>query len=434
MHTGQEEVETQEDAEIGDRIGDLTNDGRKVSYLKKPMVSQKKLMDYEQKINSRSNGNLQLDIDGFVTKPRKVTINKQPGVPLGMTVVTAPAKTLLPGVLVADLTTGGPAACTGLINRGDHLLTINGFSTIGVPVAKVTELIRAVTGVREVILDLLSPEGELPRFLSPPKSPPIPRHPPADLFQNADPRLTAMYLNPENHVKFTLKKQLDQPLGIGISLTLPDAVVPGVFVSHVDPRGLAGSSQGENSQKLLHGDQLMMVNGQSMTGRTLTEAKAILRECAKTREVRLEVVRAHKPVRHVINKVPHGIVTSCGVVVSIAKGSEGELANFEPGQRILTINGLAMYPPPETLDRYLRTDPPLVVWTIQPLPLAPRSPPLPFPRPASPPDAPTPASPLAPVLVMPSPIPWGIPIPPPPPGSPIVEGRPVRLQFSEMSP
>ncbi|XP_076009721.1 amyloid-beta A4 precursor protein-binding family A member 3 [Genypterus blacodes] len=73
---------------------------------------------------------------------RDVTITKAAGEILGLAVVESGWGSILPTVVVANLLHGGPAECCGELSIGDRIMSINGTSLVGLPIATCQTIIR----------------------------------------------------------------------------------------------------------------------------------------------------------------------------------------------------------------------------------------------------------------------------------------------------
>lgn len=72
----------------------------------------------------------------------QVTITKAAGEILGLAVVESGWGSILPTVVVANLLHGGPAECCGELSIGDRIMSINGTSLVGLPIATCQNIIR----------------------------------------------------------------------------------------------------------------------------------------------------------------------------------------------------------------------------------------------------------------------------------------------------
>ncbi|KAK0145210.1 Amyloid-beta A4 precursor protein-binding family A member 1 [Merluccius polli] len=73
---------------------------------------------------------------------RDVLISKGPGEILGLAVVESGWGSILPTVVVANLLHGGPAERSGALSIGDRIMSVNGTSLVGLPIASCQNIIR----------------------------------------------------------------------------------------------------------------------------------------------------------------------------------------------------------------------------------------------------------------------------------------------------
>ncbi|XP_018417709.1 PREDICTED: amyloid beta A4 precursor protein-binding family A member 3-like [Nanorana parkeri] len=86
---------------------------------------------------------------------KEVCIQKQQGEVLGVTVVESGWGSLLPTVVIANLMHGGPAERCGELSIGDHVISVNGTSLVGLPFSTCQELIRELKCQSEVTLRIV---------------------------------------------------------------------------------------------------------------------------------------------------------------------------------------------------------------------------------------------------------------------------------------
>lgn len=72
----------------------------------------------------------------------QVVITKAPGEILGLAVVESGWGSILPTVVVANLLHGAPAERSGELSIGDRIMSINGTSMVGLPIATCQNIIR----------------------------------------------------------------------------------------------------------------------------------------------------------------------------------------------------------------------------------------------------------------------------------------------------
>uniref|UniRef100_A0A8C5BG40 Amyloid beta precursor protein binding family A member 3 n=1 Tax=Gadus morhua TaxID=8049 RepID=A0A8C5BG40_GADMO len=73
---------------------------------------------------------------------RDVLISKGPGEILGLAMVESGWGSILPTVVVANLLHGGPAERSGALSIGDRIMSVNGTSLVGLPIASCQNVIR----------------------------------------------------------------------------------------------------------------------------------------------------------------------------------------------------------------------------------------------------------------------------------------------------
>ncbi|GAA52796.1 protein lin-10 [Clonorchis sinensis] len=94
----------------------------------------------------------------FTDKQRhkQITIPKQRGEPLGVVIVASGWGSLLPTALLANMNPLGPAARCGQLNIGNHIISVNDHSLVGLPLNSCQQIIktcRSQTSVRLTVVD-----------------------------------------------------------------------------------------------------------------------------------------------------------------------------------------------------------------------------------------------------------------------------------------
>ncbi|KAM9479384.1 amyloid-beta A4 precursor protein-binding family A member 3-like isoform 2-T4 [Salvelinus alpinus] len=79
---------------------------------------------------------------------REVSISKAPGEIVGVAVVESGWGSILPTVVVANLLHGGPAERCGALSIGDRIMSVNGTSLVGLPIATCQSIIRICSLMR----------------------------------------------------------------------------------------------------------------------------------------------------------------------------------------------------------------------------------------------------------------------------------------------
>eukprot|EP00095_Tigriopus_kingsejongensis_P005692 maker-scaffold158_size296719-snap-gene-1.24 protein:Tk05692 transcript:maker-scaffold158_size296719-snap-gene-1.24-mRNA-1 annotation:"domain protein" len=88
-----------------------------------------------------------------------------------------------------------------------------------------------------------------------------------------------------------MKNRYQSDLGIFIArCQQPDIGCPGYYVAFIQPRGFV-----QRDGRLLIGDEIVNVNGRRLRGLSMAEAKAILRNCSRLRDIDIVVARTSSP-------------------------------------------------------------------------------------------------------------------------------------------
>lgn len=178
------------------------------------------------------------------------------------------------GIFISRIAEGGAAQRAGILQVGDRVLSING---VDVTEARHDHAVSLLTAASPTIALLLEREagGPLPPSPPPSTTPAEPAPPP-----RLAPSLLASALEGPYPVEEVRLPRAGGPLGLSIvggsdHSSHPFGVQePGVFISKVQPRGVAARSG------LRVGDRILAVNGQDVRGATHQEAvSALLRPC-----------------------------------------------------------------------------------------------------------------------------------------------------------
>ncbi|KAM6369578.1 amyloid-beta A4 precursor protein-binding family A member 3 [Pluvialis apricaria] len=86
---------------------------------------------------------------------KDVCIRKQKGEILGIAIVESGWGSILPTVVIANLMHGGPAERSGELSIGDRLMSVNGTSLVGLPLATCQSIIRELKHQTEVTLNIV---------------------------------------------------------------------------------------------------------------------------------------------------------------------------------------------------------------------------------------------------------------------------------------
>lgn len=78
--------------------------------------------------------------------PLQLQLEKHKGEILGVVVVESGWGSILPTVILANMMNGGPAARSGKLSIGDQIMSINGTSLVGLPLATCQGIIKVGTG------------------------------------------------------------------------------------------------------------------------------------------------------------------------------------------------------------------------------------------------------------------------------------------------
>lgn len=92
-----------------------------------------KEMDYQEVLNSQEIFGNELEMFAKKDRQKEVVVPKQKGEILGMVIVESGWGSMLPTVVIANMSGNGPAARCGKLNIGDQIIAINGTSLVGLP-------------------------------------------------------------------------------------------------------------------------------------------------------------------------------------------------------------------------------------------------------------------------------------------------------------
>ena len=85
----------------------------------------------------------------------QLQLEKHKGEILGVVVVESGWGSILPTVILANMMNGGPAARSGKLSIGDQIMSINGTSLVGLPLATCQGIIKVGAGPHLAISSLL---------------------------------------------------------------------------------------------------------------------------------------------------------------------------------------------------------------------------------------------------------------------------------------
>ncbi|XP_073682128.1 amyloid-beta A4 precursor protein-binding family A member 3 [Garra rufa] len=86
---------------------------------------------------------------------REVCISKKPGEIVGLAIVESGWGSILPTVVVANLLHGGPAERSGELSIGDRIMSVNGTSLVGLPIASCQSIIRDLKNLSIIKLSIV---------------------------------------------------------------------------------------------------------------------------------------------------------------------------------------------------------------------------------------------------------------------------------------
>jgi len=86
----------------------------------------------------------------------QLQLEKHKGEILGVVVVESGWGSILPTVILANMMNGGPAARSGKLSIGDQIMSINGTSLVGLPLATCQGIIKGLKNQTQVKLNIVS--------------------------------------------------------------------------------------------------------------------------------------------------------------------------------------------------------------------------------------------------------------------------------------
>ncbi|XP_069073793.1 amyloid-beta A4 precursor protein-binding family A member 3 [Pleurodeles waltl] len=86
---------------------------------------------------------------------KEIHIEKQKGEILGIAIVESGWGSILPTVVIANLMHGGPAEKSGELSIGDRIMSINGTSLVGLPLATCQNIIRDLKSLQHIALSIV---------------------------------------------------------------------------------------------------------------------------------------------------------------------------------------------------------------------------------------------------------------------------------------
>lgn len=113
-------------------------------------------LDYQQVLNSQQIYGNELAVFTRKDAQKEVVIEKTPGELLGLVLVESGWGSLIPTVVVANMSATGAAARSAQLNIGDQLISVNGLSLVGLPLASAQRFIgNMAKGKRSVRLTVV---------------------------------------------------------------------------------------------------------------------------------------------------------------------------------------------------------------------------------------------------------------------------------------
>ncbi|KAF8569597.1 hypothetical protein P879_03981, partial [Paragonimus westermani] len=113
-------------------------------------------LNYEEVLNQQEIFCDELTMFSDKDRHKQIVIPKQRGEPLGVVVVASGWGSLLPTILLANMNPTGPAARCGQLNIGNHIISVNGQSTVGLSLNACQQIIKACrnqTSVKLAVVD-----------------------------------------------------------------------------------------------------------------------------------------------------------------------------------------------------------------------------------------------------------------------------------------
>lgn len=165
----------------------------------------------------------------------------------------------------------------------------------------------------------------------------------------------SLYCDKEKHKEVIIPKQRGESLGIVIVESGWGSLLPTALLANMHPTGPAA-----RCGQLNIGNQIMVVNGQSLVGLSLSACQQIIKNCRPSTAVKLLVIDS-TPVVEVLIRRPNlnyqlGFSVQDGVVCSLLRGSIAERGGIRVDHRIIEINNQSVVAMPhETIVHLLST-------------------------------------------------------------------------------
>ncbi|XP_074597103.1 uncharacterized protein LOC141852045 isoform X2 [Brevipalpus obovatus] len=114
-----------------------------------------KEMDYQEVLNSQEILGNELEMFARKDRRKEVIVPKQKKEKMGMVIVESGWGSMLPTVVIANMSQNGPAARCGHLNVGDQIIAINGISLVGLPLATCQNYIKSTKYLEAVKLTVV---------------------------------------------------------------------------------------------------------------------------------------------------------------------------------------------------------------------------------------------------------------------------------------
>lgn len=114
-----------------------------------------KELDYQEVLNSQEMSTDELEMFARKENQREVIVPKEKGEILGLSLVESGWGSVLPTVVIANLKPDGPAYRCKRLSIGDQILSVNGISLVGLPLAECQEILRKTKNQRVARLSVV---------------------------------------------------------------------------------------------------------------------------------------------------------------------------------------------------------------------------------------------------------------------------------------
>ncbi|XP_033096578.1 uncharacterized protein LOC117100856 isoform X1 [Anneissia japonica] len=113
-------------------------------------------MDYQDVLNSQEIYGDDLMLFSNKECEKEILVNKERGENMGVVIVESGWGSLIPTVVIANMSPFGAAARCGKLNIGDQIMSINGTSCVGLPLEKCQQLIKSLKSQALVKFNIVS--------------------------------------------------------------------------------------------------------------------------------------------------------------------------------------------------------------------------------------------------------------------------------------